>query len=89
LFPPSITLYQIIHSSNIKNRCEYVICSSKGVHFRTLSNESRFEFEGTKKSILEDKGSFTTIVELSKTIMAVSALDQLQVIIIENANGTP
>ena len=71
-----MTLYQIIHSSNLKNRCEYVVCSSKGVHFRTMSNESRFEFEGAKSSILDDKGSFTTVVELSKTIMAVSALEQ-------------
>ncbi len=89
LFPPSITLYQIIKTSNPKNRNEYVICSSNGVHFRTQSNESRFEFEGTKSSILEDKGTFTSVVELSQTIMAVSAMDQCQVILIENANGTP
>ena len=89
LFPPSITLYQIIKTSNPKNRNEYVICSSEGVHFRSQSNESRFEFEGAKNSILEEKGTFTTVVELSQTILAVSAMDQYQVIIIENANGAP
>jgi hypothetical protein len=88
LFLPSITLYQIIKTSNPKNRNEYLICSSKGVHFRTLSNESRFEFEGAKSSILEEQGTFTTVVELTQTTMAVSAMDQHQVIIIETANGT-
>ena len=53
LFAPSLTLYQIIKTSNPKNRNEYVICSSQGVHFRSQSNESRFEFEGAKSSILE------------------------------------
>ena len=82
LLPPTVTLYQIIKTSNPRNRNEYALCSSKGLHFRTLSNESRFEFDGAKNSILEEQGTFTTVAELSQTIMAVSALDQFQVIII-------